>query len=94
MQCMPVAHRPEGQEVFLHQWRASLALQHISDGDRYGVEHLCRDAGRRDRREMDFTALLSHGALPWERFNGANCNLEITIVFQFQVVTAACASGP
>ena len=27
---------------------ASLALQHISDGDRYCVEHLCRDAGRRD----------------------------------------------
>ena len=28
-----------------------LALQHISDGDRHGVEHLRRDAGRRDRQE-------------------------------------------
>ena len=63
MQCMPVANRPEGQEVFLHQWRCSIScIQHIST---YGVEHLCRDAGRKDRREMDFTALLNHGALPW-----------------------------
>ena len=40
---MPGAHQPEGQEVFLHGSVVSLALKHISDGDRYDVEHLCRD---------------------------------------------------